>query len=232
MHNTHGLRLAAVAQDDFTRGRTGSVHQPLDFERGVDVGIDAVAVIRIAPGVVGLKSRGHDDRSHLDDFLLRFLAQIDGVAVAASFNARLLALPGLELDACLRVDDGHQGNGLRKRHVNRPPLAEPVVKLVWHLGLLVDASVDAFQAANAQGLVNIPRPPRDGDLVAAHVAFESRHVRIRPKSDIRMVLYRGHLGREDAGGAVQGREGLIEARHVAADAGFPFDQVYVLSRVG
>ncbi len=33
------------------------------------------------------------------------------------------------------------------------------------------------------------------------------------------------LGREDAGGAVQGGEGLVELGHVAADRGLAFDQV-------
>ncbi len=42
----------------------------------------------------------------------------------------------------------------------------------------------------------------------------------------------GHLGRQDAGGAVQRGEGLVELGHVAADGGLALHQVDVLAGVG
>jgi len=42
----------------------------------------------------------------------------------------------------------------------------------------------------------------------------------------------GHLGREDAGGAVEGRESLVELGHVAADGRLALDEEDLLAGVG
>ena len=47
-----------------------------------------------------------------------------------------------------------------------------------------------------------------------------------------MLADRDHLRREDAGGAVEGREGLVEHRHVAADGAGALDEVDLLAGVG
>ena len=47
-----------------------------------------------------------------------------------------------------------------------------------------------------------------------------------------MVGHVDHLGGHDALGAVQGREGLGELGHVAADGGFPLDQDDLVAAVG
>jgi hypothetical protein len=52
---------AAVAQDDLAAGRAGGVDQALDLQRGVDVRVEAVAVLRDALGVEGLEAGGDDD---------------------------------------------------------------------------------------------------------------------------------------------------------------------------
>jgi hypothetical protein len=39
-----------------------------------------------------------------------------------------------------------------------------------------------------------------------------------------MTAHLDHLRRQDARGAVQGREGLVELRHVSADGGLPLNQ--------
>ena len=47
-----------------------------------------------------------------------------------------------------------------------------------------------------------------------------------------MRLYSGHLGRKDAGGAVERGEGLVEHRHVAADGRLALHEIDVLAGVG
>ncbi len=66
------LGMAAVAQDDFARRRAGTVDQPLQFERGDDVGIEAVAVLGDPLRVEEFEARGDDDVADLDldQFLL------------------------------------------------------------------------------------------------------------------------------------------------------------------
>ena len=46
-----------------------------------------------------------------------------------------------------------------------------------------------------------------------------------------MVLHAGHLGRQDAGGAVEGGEGLVKLGHVPADGGLTLDQKDLLPGV-
>ena len=52
------------------------------------------------------------------------------------------------------------------------------------------------------------------------------------KLDHRVLADRHHLRREDAGGAVERGEGLVEHRHVAADGGLALDEVDLLARIG
>ncbi len=49
---------------------------------------------------------------------------------------------------------------------------------------------------------------------------------------LRVQFHGGHLGREDAGGAVEGGKGLVEHGHVPADARLAFDQDHFLAGVG
>ena len=46
------------------------------------------------------------------------------------------------------------------------------------------------------------------------------------------ALHGGHLRRQDAGGAIERREGLVELGHVPADGRLAFHQVDVLAGVG
>ena len=183
-----------------------------------------------------LETGGDDDRADLDLLELLLLGEVDGLLFAAGFDARLLALVGqdaaLEIEADLRVDQHHLGRGLGERDVDRLALAEALVEFVGELGLLVDAVGDALLAAGAEVLVDVPGLALDGDGVVADVAVHLHDLGIAPQRDVLVRADLGHLRGEDAGGAIQRREGLVELRHVPADGGLALDEVNLLAGVG
>ena len=232
MDDSDGLRLAAVAQNHFPTGRARGVDQAFHLRSRVHIGVHTVAVIRNLAGIKGLVSRRQNDGPHLDRFQFGLLLQVHGVAVAAGLNASLLAAAALEVNAGFGVDDRYLRYGLREGNVNGLAFAQTQVEFIGYFRLLVDAPLDAFQAADAKVLIDVARVARDGDLKVPHVPLHLGHLGKRPKGDVGVLLHRRHLGRKDARGAIEGGEGLIEFRHVPADGGFALDQVNVLAGVG
>ena len=73
---------------------------------------------------------------------------------------------------------------------------------------------------------------RTVDLVGARGAGDRLDLGVRQQVDHLVLADRHHLRREDAGGAVERREGLVEHRHVAADGAGALDEVDLLAGVG
>src|SRR5208283_5409675 len=230
--NGDRLGALAVAQHHFARGRPRGIHQPLDFQRRVDVGVDAVAVFRRPVRIEDLETGGENDGPHIDDLGAFLHLQVDRMALAAGVDAGLLALAGLEVDAGFRVDDRHLRNGLREGDIDRLALAQPHVEFVYELALLVDACLDALQAADTKVFHDVARLASHRHLEVADVPIHLGHFGVGPQGDIGMGAHRRHLRGQDAGGAIEGGEGLIELGHVAADGRFPLHQVDLLAGVG
>ena len=81
-------------------------------------------------------------------------------------------------------------------------------------------------------LVHVAGLLADLDVEVAHRAAHLLHLGVGQQGDVLVLAGLGHLGREDAGRAVQGGEGLVELGHVAADAGALLDEVDVVAGVG
>ena len=149
------LGWLAVAQDDVAGRRAGGVDQALDFQRGVDVGIAPVAVLRRPADIERLEPGGDDDRAHLDLPELLLLLEVDRLLLAAGLHAGLLALvrqdAALEIQADFRIDQHHLGRGLGERNVNRLALAEALVEFVRELRLLVDAVRRCIPGSRCRG---------------------------------------------------------------------------------
>ncbi|OPZ85249.1 MAG: hypothetical protein BWY76_01490 [bacterium ADurb.Bin429] len=229
--DAHRLRYAAVAQGDLAAGGAGSVHQALDFEAGIDAGVLAVAVFGDALGVKRLEAGGDDDGAYLDLGDLFLLVKINGVALASGLAA-LLALAGLEVDARCGVNEHHRRGGLREGHVDRLALRQAVVELVVEPALFEDAGFHAGVAAHAEVFFHVARLAAHLHAEVAHVAGHLRHFRVGPQRDVRVHPHQRHFRGEDAGRAVEGGEGLVELRHVAADGRLALHQVDLLAGVG
>jgi hypothetical protein len=224
--------LLAVAQDDLAGGGPRRVDQAFHLQPRVDVGIGAVAVVRDALGIEHLEPGRQDDRPDLDLLDRLLLLEVDRVAVAAGLDAGLGALSGLELDAGLRVDDDELRHRLREGHVDRLPVVHAQVELVRRLALLEDAGLDALLAADAQVFDDVAGLAPHLHREVAHVSVDLGDLGVRPDGDVGMRLHVRHLRGEDAGGAVERGEGLVELGHVAADRRLAFHEVDVLAAVG
>ena len=140
------------------------------------------------------------------------------------------ALAGLELDALLGIDAGDVGNGLCERDIDGRARVQAHVELVP--ALAGGAFLHARAAAGALGGVHIARLFADGDGEVAHEAGDLFDLGVGDDVDLLALGGVHHLRGEDAGRAVQGREGLVQLRHAAADGGRFFDDVHFKARVG
>ena len=224
--------MAAIAQENFPRRRPGTVDQPFQLDGSDHVGIQAVTVLRNPLRIEEFEARGDDDVANLDLDLFLLLLEVNGVAVGARFQAGLLALARPDLQAALGVNQHHLRHRLGEGDVDGLALAQAHVEFVRELPLFEHAGLDALQAAHAQVLLDIAGLALDRDGVIADVAFDLRHLRVSPQRDVLVRPHGGHLGRENAGGAIQRRKSLVELGHVPADARFPFDQENFLASVG
>src|SRR5581483_251699 len=128
----HGARARAVPEHDLAVRRAGGVQQALDLQAGVDVGIEAVPVLGHPGRVEGPVPGREDDRTDLDLVERLGLLEVERVALAR-IHARPRALPGLEPDARLAVDDHDRRRRLWEGDVDRLALGQALVPLVLEL---------------------------------------------------------------------------------------------------
>ncbi len=151
-----------------------------------------------------MEAGGDDHGPHLVLLDPLLLVEPEGVPFAAGFDAPLLAFAAGDLQADFGINDGNRRHRLGERNPHRLPQAEALVEGVGELGPRERAAIDALHAADAEALVDIPRLPLDLDAEVAHRPLYRFHRGISEQLDVRVELDGGHLGREDAGGAVQG----------------------------
>ncbi len=231
-HPLVDLLALVVAQglgDDPPARGAGRVGQPLELEGGEHVGLHAVAVALEPRGVERLVAGGDD---HAADVELQHVAA--GVEVDALLGALLGAgaalLPvGLHEGARRLIDEVGVGHRLGERDVDRLALGDAGVELARDPDR---AHVAADVAGHAGVLVDASRVAQHGDPERAGHAADGLDLGVGEQLDHRVLPDGDHLGRQDAGGAVEGGERLVEHRHVAADGAAAFDQVDLLAPVG
>ena len=210
------LRFLAVGgAHDVTAGGAGGVEQALVLQRGDDVGVFASAVLLVHGPVHEVITGGGDDAADLfrDELILHLV--IDGLC-GAHLGADAAFARG-QLFAVLRVDAGAFGNGLRERDVDGRGLADVLIEVVGHV--LGGALFRAGAAAGALGPVNVGGALFDGDVEVADIAGHVLNLGARVEGDVGILGHVHHLGAENAGGTVNGGEGLVELGHLAADGG-------------
>ena len=121
-------------------------------------------------------------------------------------------------------------HGLRERLVGDRAGAEAVVELGQDP--VPGAVLDAEIAAGTGVLVDVAGLPAHLDPEVAHIAGDLLHLAEGQQVDVRVLADLHHLRSEDAGRAVERREGLVELGHLAADARLPLHQVDMLAGVG
>ena len=141
-----------------------------------------------------------------------------------------LALAACEVGAVGRIDHRNPRHGLRERHVDR--LARGHADLEHVVDHFPRALLHADAAARAIGGVDHAGLLADLDLEVAHRSAHLFQLGVGEHRDLVVLADFGHLGREDAGRAVQRGEGLVELGHVPADRRLALDQVDRVAGVG
>src|SRR5581483_1447728 len=90
---------------------------------------------------------------------------------------------------------------------------------------------NALLTADAQIFDYIPRLAPDRHSIIAHIALDLYYFRVGPEGDVFVRPDGGHFWGQNAGGAIQCGEGLIEFGHVPADARLAFNEKSLLSGV-
>ncbi len=152
----------------------------------------------------------------------------DGVR-RAELLARL-ARPAFVEGAIVAVDHRELRYGLREGAVDRLAVAHPGLEDL--VDDLARALLDADAAAGAVLLIHAARLLADADVEVADEARDLLDLGIAQQGDLVVRPDVRHLGRQDAGRAVQGGEGLVELRHVAADGRLALDHVDGVTGVG
>ncbi len=222
----HRLGLPPVGRpEDLPTRRPRGVHQPLELQAGDDVRELPPAVLPQLRLIPGVESRGHHDGPEGLGEDLVLLLELDGPR-----RAELLADPAAPLldvvGAVLPVDDRHVRHRLRKGHIDGLPLAQPGLEFGRHFDralLVADPAAGALLHVHAAGA------PPDLDLEVADEAGDLLDLRVGEDADAGIGAALDHLGREDAGGAIQRGEGLVVLGHPAPDGGGALDQGHLVA---
>ena len=156
------------------------------------------------------------------------MGEIDGAGGAEFFAGFAGAFE--EVSAVLAVDNRVLGHGLREGGVNGFAVSQTsFVNLVDHLlgtFFLADAAAGAQIGVDRAGFLF------DRYREIAHVTIDMGHFSPGEQGNVGMNARRDHLGGENAGGAVEGGEGLVELSHVTANGGLTLNQENMVTCVG
>ncbi len=197
----------------------GGIEHPLVLQPGDDV-LDlagTVLVIALFPGEdVEPGGDHHGAELLLDDLFL--LLVVDGVGGADPLAHPALALG--EPAAVVDLDGSPLGHRLRERDVDGLGRLQPHVELVGGFGrafLHADLAADALGPVDHGGLL------ADVHGEVAHVALDLVHLAVGHELDVLVLGAVDHARREDARGAVDSGESLVELGHVPTDGGLLLD---------
>ena len=196
--------------------RTCGVHKSFEFERR-----DDVFRLRISELVElfhrdRVEARRNNYRAvfFFDYLILRFVIYR---ACGADLRANA-AFSRFQHRAVIRVDRGDLRNRLRERDIYRSSVVHTEVELVRHFFLRTFLGAESASCANI--LFDISRLLPDLDVEIADETADFGHLGIGKDPDILILSDVYHLRRQNASGAVQSRECLVELSHFSADRRF------------
>ncbi len=123
------------------------------------------------------------------------------------------------------LDGIRSRNRLRRETIGSLTGAQLPVKGIAYVNR-TDAG--AVAAAGALRLVHVTRLPAHPHLVIANVTCDGFDLAEREQPDLWMASHGHHFRCEYSGRTVEGREGLVELRHMPADAQLPLHQINLL----
>ena len=213
--------LAVGRAQELARGRACGVRQTLELERRDDV-LRAIISILVEFLKADRLEAGRDYNGavlFVDVFIpLLIVDRTRG----ADFRAEA-AFAVFQHVAGVGVDDGDLRNGLRERNIDRASIVHAEIKLVRHL--LHRAFFHACAAARTEVLVYKACFSFDLHAEIADKAADARDLAVGENADILVLRGVDHLRGQNARGAVERRECLVELCHLAADRRLLLDDV-------
>ena len=229
LHKNNGVRVGAVGgAQKGTAGRPCGVHQALQFQGGDDI-------LRLGVGKFvkflhrnRVKAGGHHNGTVL--FLDKFvLGGIINGASRADLGADT-ALAGFQHGAVVGVNGRHLRHSLCKGNIDGMAVVHTQIEFVGYLFL--GALFGAQSASGADILLDIPCLSFDRHIKIAHKALHIGHFGIGENPDFLILCHIHHFRCQNAGSAVQGREGLVQLGHFAADRGLGFHNIHREAGIG
>ena len=221
------MRSVGRAQERAARGACG-VHEALKLETGHDVGALAVGKFVEFGKVDGVEARRGDDGAVflLDERVGLLVIDRSG---GADFRA-YAALAVFEHVAVVRVDGRDLRHGLCEGDIDGAAVVHAEVEFVRDL--LLRALLGAKSAAGADVFLDEARFAADLHVEVADEAAHGFDLGVGIDVDLLVLCAVDHLRGQDARGAVERREGLVDLGHLAADGRLLFDDIDLEAGLG
>ena len=217
--------LTGRRTNEMTFGRTCCVRQTLQLQRGDNILAGTVAIFTKLVERQRLKACCQYNRT------VFFRNQLIGLRVInCSCRANLGAdatFTGLELDAGLAVNNRHLRNGLCKGNIDCAAILQS------HIEFARSFAGRTFFGTNAAAAAHISLHAAcffaDCHIKITHKAAYAFYLAIGIERNIFMIRCIHHLRCQDAGRAVECREGFVELRHTAADCRLLLHNIYLVA---
>ena len=205
--------LTGRRTNEMSFGRTCRIRQTLQLQRGDNILAGTVAIL------AELVERQRFKACCQYNCTVFFRDQLIGLRIInCSCRTNLgadTAFTCLELDAGLTVDNRHLRNGLRKGNIDCAAILQSHIEFTRSFAGRTFFGTDAAAAAH----INLHAAClfADGHIEIANKTAYAFYLAICIERNIFMVCCIHHLRCQDAGRAVECREGFVELRHTAAD---------------
>ena len=224
-------RTGALDEDDFLRLLVIRWPQHMAASgprrRAETFKLETVEDVRVATGAVfaqfllavEVETGGDDDGANLHFGNARAPVVVDGAGFADI--GTLAADDRVEAQTGALVQRVGGRDGLRERNMDGSPVGQADIVLIGHRHR---TDIGAVVADLAGFGINEDRLGLDPGLEVADKAGDAVDLALYHQRDLGMLGHLDHLRRQDALRAIQGREGLGQLQHVAADGRLLLDQ--------
>jgi hypothetical protein len=214
------MRMLQIGRaEDFPLVRSGRGQQPLIIHAAYNIGKLSVVIFLLDLWIKRLKSGRQNDRSDLYFFFLRCLLQIYCFVLADRFANTTFLL--FEIETAF-VNVGNERNRLGEVYMDGFIIGYFLIILVR---ILRGAIFYTGSTTCAFVFKNIPWLLRQGHLEVSCFSFYTVYLSVGEDLNIWVPADLDQLGCENSHGTVISWKGLVQLRHVAADARPFFNQV-------
>ncbi|CDC70437.1 unknown [Candidatus Colimorpha enterica] len=228
--NKHdGVRVGLVGGTEKRSAvRTCRVHKSFKLKGGDNVLALGISIFLVSVELYRVEAGRNNDRAvfFLNKGVLLFVIDSSRSAYLCADSA----LAVLQHVAVIGIDDRNLRHCLGKRNIDRAAVVKPEVESVRHL--LLRALFGAGSASGTFKLVNKSCFSLYRDREVSDKSLNRRNLAVRIYLYLLVLRAVDHFRGQNAGCAVERREGLVKLSHLSADCRLFFDDIDLKSRVG